>query len=288
MSNKEIIQQLNALDLSTYPYDKVLELVDQFQPKVLTLTLDPIYIIERLRPDENVFKREEMSYRPASMNTKPQRATLPGKTAFYGTLCHINDPLTNNRMMALSEASHLFRKGLSAEGTETYTISRWISKTPLRLAVFADKTVFPQAGNNALLQSAKQAMSEKKTFLDDVFQFDDYTRYVTEQFAKPVNNDYEYLITATVADRLMYASKLDGLLYPSVQCQGEYGMNIALKPSVADRSLVLQQAHELQYIQKDGRGSLNFTKHFVPGDHDANGFKNWTYTEIGDTTENLR
>jgi len=39
MTNKEIINSLEGLDLSIYPYDEVKRLVSMFQPKFLRITL---------------------------------------------------------------------------------------------------------------------------------------------------------------------------------------------------------------------------------------------------------
>ena len=87
MENVEIINVLTSIDLSTYPYNEVKELISQFHPKILRVTIGPGQIIERMRPDIGVFERKDVSYKPAEQNVKPQRATLPGRTAFYGSLC---------------------------------------------------------------------------------------------------------------------------------------------------------------------------------------------------------
>lgn len=216
MTNKEIINTLKRLDLSTYPYDEVMRLVSMFQPKFLRITLPQGCIIERIRPDINVYERQEVSYRPADKNTRPQRATLPGKTAFYGTMCHVEESLMNTRYIALLEASRLVKQGLTANGEEHYTLSRWITSQPIKLAVFVHDSVFKEAVHNRLLVVAKQKWDNGKTFIDDVFQAEEYSRYVTSQFSKPVTEDYEYIITATIAEMLMYASRCDGVMYPSV------------------------------------------------------------------------
>lgn len=284
MTNREIIDALNALDMSTYPYDAVLRLISQFTPKVIRLTLPPVYAIERMRPDGNIMNRKDISYRPAEQNMKPQRATLPGQTAFYGTLCSFDEPLFNNRKIALTEASKLFREGIMAEGTEDYTISRWRTKVELKLAVFVHDEVYPNADENEILRQAKVFRQKNITFIDKPLQLDVYEKYVTEQFAKPVSNEWDYIITATIADRLLYASGLDGVLYPSVQCGGNFGMNVAIKPEAVEDKLLLEQVHELRYTQAKGEGHLRFTKHFVPGEMDSHGVRNWTYSDYNDST----
>lgn len=277
MTNKEIINTLKRLDLSTYPYDEVMRLVSMFQPKFLRITLPQGCIIERIRPDINVYERQEVSYRPADKNTRPQRATLPGKTAFYGTMCHVEESLMNTRYIALLEASRLVKQGLTANGEEHYTLSRWITSQPIKLAVFVHDSVFKEAVHNRLLVVAKQKWDNGKTFIDDEFQAEEYSRYVTSQFSKPVTEDYEYIITATIAEMLMYASRCDGVMYPSVQAEGDYGMNVALRPDVADTKLRLADVREMKYVQKNGNGNLGFTKQCVPVEMDERGIKKWGY-----------
>ena len=279
MSNKDVIALLDSIDLSAYPYDAVRSLVNQFQPKVLRLKIAKGCRVERIRPDLNVFERKGVSYRPEKDNNRPQRATLPGKTAFYGTLCHENESPFRNRYIALLEASKLIKEGTSASGTEGYTLSQWVTTDEIKLAVFAHDSVFQGVYNNPLLEMAKQEWVRNKSFLDDVFQYEEYAEYVTKQFAKHVIEDYEYLITATVAEKLMYDSKLDGVIYPSVQAEGQYGMNVALRPDIADTMLSLQDVREMKYEQSMGKGCFSFTKVAFPVEIDSHGMKRWIYTD---------
>lgn len=122
MKNTEIIDGLNKLDLSSYPYNEVMRLVSQFQPKLLRITISGGCRIERIRPDVGVYERKDVSYRPSDKNDNPQRATLPKKTAFYGTLCHEDESPINNRYIALLEASKLIKEGINANGEEELVI----------------------------------------------------------------------------------------------------------------------------------------------------------------------
>lgn len=279
MDNIEIINALNLIDLSSYPYNVVNTLVSQFHPKMLRVTISPGQVIERMRPDIGVFERKDVSYRPAEQNVKPQRATLPLKTAFYGTLCHEEESLGNMRYIALLEASQLYKIGITTNGTEYYTLSRWITNQPLKLAVCVHESVF-NGNNNKLLVMSKHEWLKGKSFLDNPLQFDEYSSFVTQQFAKPVTYDYEYIISATIAEKLMYASNVDGVMYPSVQAAGEYGMNVAIRPDVADEKLVLTDIHEMKYEQEAGIGNLRFSKKGMAVEMDSHGIKRWKYTEM--------
>lgn len=279
MNNVEVIEALGRLDLSTYPYNEVKTLVSKFAPKFLGIWIPKGHRIERIRPDANVFERKGMSYRPATDNTKPQRATLLGKTAFYGTLGHVEDSTVNTRYVSLLEASKLYRKGPQENGRETYTWSRWVLTEDIHLAVIVDETTFSGATHNPILEQARQAWEKSKSFIDGVLQSNEYNSFVAAQFAKMVSYDYEYIISATIAEMIMYASKADGVMYPPVQAAGDYGMNVALRPDVADNKLLLSDVSEMEYMQENGKGSLRFTKHSIPVEMDSNGIKRWKYNE---------
>ena len=277
MTNVEIIDALKRVDLSNYPYDEVKGLVSQFAPKFLRIRIPKGQRVERIRPDVGVFERKEVSYRPATLNIKPQRATLPGKTAFYGTLCHVEASTTTSRYIMLLEASKLYRAGITANGVEHFTWSRWEAIDEIRLAVVVDENVFVEASHNQILDQSKQEWNTGRGFIDSVMQSEEYNSFVASQFAKLVNNDFEYIISATVADMLMYVSGVDGVMYPPVQAAGDYGMNVAIRPDVADSKLKLTDVSEMEYVQANGKGQLKFTRHGIPLELDNHGVKRWRY-----------
>lgn len=146
------------------------------------------------------------------------------------------------------------------------------------MAVFAHEDIYSDVDNNRMLLAAKVEMQRAMTFLD-ALQFEDYVRYVTAQFAKPVdgNRDYEYIISATIAYSLMYASRFDGIMYPSVRSNGHYGMNVALRDDIADSKLILEDVNEMEYKQQDKKGRFSFLRESEPLSSDANGYKTWRY-----------
>ena len=279
MTNVDVIKALRSLDLSSYPYDEVKTLVSKFAPKILGIWIPKGQLIERIRPDTDVFERKGVSYRPAEHNTKPQRATLPGKTAFYGTLSHMVEPTWNTRYVSLLEASKLYRKGPQENGGETYTWSRWMVADKIHLGVVVDETVFASATHNPLLQMARQEWIKGKAFTDGAMQSDEYNTFVVSQFSKMVSNDYEYIVSATIAEMMMDASKFDGVIYPPVQAAGDYGMNVAIRPDVVNSKLMLTDVSEMEYVQEKGKGNLRFTRHGIPVDMDERGLKRWRYAE---------
>lgn len=282
MENSDVIAALNKLDLSSSPYKEVRHMVEQFSFKHLRITIPAGTLIERIRPDVNVYERKDVTYRPADQNDKPQRATLPSKTAFYGTICHTKDALANMRVITLLESSKLCNSDMQAAGVEQFTLSRWRTNSDLHLIVFAHESVYPAVNNNKMLVEAKAVM-KKAMLLDSVMQDDGYEQYVTEQFAKSVADDcnYEYIISATIADHLMYTMQVDGIMYPSVASGGQYGMNVALRDDIADSRLILEDVNEMEYVQQKGEGRFRFLRKAKPISSDEHGYNTWRYVPYG-------
>ena len=251
MTTREVIQKLREIDLSLYPFDEVRLLVQEFQSiKVIRITIEPGAIISRIRKGNGYKSRKDLSYPPVEACRSYQRANFPNSTMFYGTISDSESPTVDNRYIAISECSSLARAGKESKGIERFTISNWCTTKALRLAAIVDNKVFEEIRNNTLLQSAK-SIYNKFIILPE---YDEYARFVATEFSKPVEKDYEYLISAAIADAYVHQSNFDGVMYPSVRTGGQAGMNIALKPKVADSSLALQNVGELVFYKNGEHG----------------------------------
>lgn len=251
MTTTEVIQKLRGIDLSLYPFNEVRSLVQEFQSiKVIRITIEPGAIISRVRKGNGYKSRKELSYPPVESCQSCQRANLPNSTMFYGTISDSKSPTVDNRAIAMSECSSLAREGKESKGIEYFTISNWCTRKTLRLATIVDDKVFENISNNTLLQVAKSKYDEFKILPE----YEEYARFVAAEFSKPVEKDYEYLISAAIAYAYVHLSNFDGIMYPSVRIGGQMGMNIALKPDVADSSLALQNVGELVYYKNGERG----------------------------------
>lgn len=251
MTTSEVIRKLRNLDLSTYPFNKVHSLIQQFNSiKVIRITIQPGAIVTRIRKGTGIKSQKELSYPPIEICNSCQRANLPHNSMFYGTISDSNSPTVDNRVIAVSECSTLARKGKSSKGVERFTISNWLTVKPIQLATIVDDKVFEDIHDNKLLQLAKEKFEEFKLLPE----YDEYARFVADEFSKPVNNDYEYLISAAIADAYVHQTNFDGIIYPSVRIGGQAGMNIALEPEIADSSLVLHNVGELVYYKNGERG----------------------------------
>lgn len=274
--NRDIISQLKKLDLSTYPIEQVKALVNQFQPKMLNITISGPLFIERLRPGSGYTKREEVTYKTGSINDHFNRATIPGQTVFYGTVCHEDEPEQNRRFIALCESSRLAKTNPPESGREEFTLSKWCLKRDIHLGVIVNDKIF-EGKSNVLLNDAKNAYKHHFTFVDAPLGLTEYCDFVTEEFSKPVSQDYEYMISAIIAERMMNASGLDGIIYPSVRTKGVGGMNVALKKSCVDEALVLEQVAVMEYVQNEDDGHSKIISHATSTVTDGAGMKEWKW-----------
>lgn len=261
MTNVEIIESLKNIDLTTYPYKEVRSLVSQFAPMFVRMTIGGQLFIERLRPDVSLTQRRDVSYKSGDIKDLPNRASLPGRSVFYGTIAHHKENPNNRRYVALCESSDLLRAGNSVRDKESFTLSIWGVKRPLKVGFIVNDKAFENR-NNLILQDAKEYYNAHRSFIEEPLGMDLYKDFVVEQFSMRVENSerYKYIIAATIADYMMYASGLDGVVYPSVKADGHAGMNIALKKECVDDALVLLNVEELEFVNDFGKSSLHIIK----------------------------
>lgn len=234
------------------PFNEIQTLIGEFDGlKVVRLPLEPNTLITRLRRGRGYFERKDVGYPPRKFCNKCQRATLPGQTMFYGTLSDSNLASVDNRAIALSECSTLTKQGKESKGIEHFTVSNWVVVKDIRVVAIVDDVTFESVSNNELLQSLKKIYCDLKTEPD----FDEYVRFVAEEFSKVVENEYDYLISAAIADAYVNRVKFDGIAYPSVRMGGQVGMNLALKADIADERLMLYRTAEMT-LYKNGEKSL--------------------------------
>lgn len=274
--NVDIIKKLKLLDLSTYPQKEVAELVNQFSPKIINTTIEGPLFIERIRKGAPFTKRSEVTYKEGDVQDNYNRATVPGQTVFYGVICHESEPEQNRRYIALSEISNLLHSAPTAEGYENFTLSKWVLKRKIKVGVIVNDSIF-EGMENQLLRCAKDFYKQHFTFIDAPWGLTEYSNFVTEEFSKPVHHDFEYLISANIAERMMNATNLDGIMYPSVRTGGYGGMNVALKRQAVDDVLYLEKVVQMEYVQANGEGVSRIVKQAKPTIIDECGMKEWTW-----------
>jgi hypothetical protein len=259
MDTKEIINKIKGLNLTSYPYFEVQELIRSLGTSgFLIFTLHFGKAITRARLGHNYFKKSELSYKSQEFNTKCQRASTPNRTMFYGTIIEEEYSLEKSRMIAISECSPLLRGGIDTNGIEKITYGKWTVIDNINLVSIVNRDVFVEVANNPLLNELKGAYDEfinmesgKQENIELIAQF-----FAKEFSKKEIQSDSDYFISAVFSEIVSNDLRYDGILYPSVQAGGQLGFNVAITPEAVDTKMRLDLVAE-STLYKKGEKSLN-------------------------------
>ena len=126
MNKQTIINRLEALDLSQYPYFEIKELIrDLGKVGFIIFTLHPGKTITRARCDGNLKTVSDLSYKPQQYNKQCQRASTPMQTMFYGCIVPEEQNIIDTRFISACESSSLIRGGVGSSGQQTITFGKW-------------------------------------------------------------------------------------------------------------------------------------------------------------------
>lgn len=227
----------------------------------VAVTLNKGNVLHRTRMGSGYKSAKELSYRSAYANTKMMRATLPRETAFY--CCVSDDPhlFEKVRLVCLSECSSLARAGKESYGRERLTTSQWMLKNSIRVLSFVTDETFKDCKENKMLNMFREQYASTKSRLTP--EQIDLIHLINQEFTKvvPEGENEEYILTAYLVHEALYAlmdvtgRHFDAVVYPSVQTEGRWGLDLALRPDVADNKLQLMKVG-VQTFYKNGENSL--------------------------------
>lgn len=243
-----IIEDLKALDLKNCKDDEITKLLGEMGVVPwMCVTLHPDKLIMRIRPNygnEEFFHRKELTYKPKHLNYTYQRASTPQNTMFYGSIIsdyyYGHEPDSERYVATLESLPWSLDKNV--KGFQKHTLSRWRVKEDINILAIVHHDQF--------IQDRKFTEELENTYRDTIQGFtqenrekyDRVVKYISEEFAKPVKEHYEYKISALFSN-IITQKGLDGVIYPSVQNAG-YGYNVAITPQAADAKLELSVAGE--------------------------------------------
>lgn len=227
----------------------------------VAVTLNKGNVLHRTRMGRGYRSAKELTYRSADANTRMMRATLPGETAFYCCLSDDSRLFDKVRMVCLSECSTLARAGKASYGREQLTTSQWLLNENIRVLSFVTDETFPDCKDNKMLNMFREQYASTKGRL--TLEQIDLIRLINQEFTKNVPNgeNEEYLLTAYLVHEALYTlvdvtgDHFDAVVYPSVQTEGRWGLDMALRPDVADWNLRLMKVG-VQTFYKNGENSL--------------------------------
>lgn len=253
--SSNLVSRLKDLDLSNRPVLEIKSILKSSEICIRQAKLRDDVIICRLR--DGVGYRAFSDFMPpiAEKCAKVQRYTLPNTTAFYSSIADNQNRLEDALYISLNECSSLINGGIESCGKELYTASFWKIKQPLKVASFVIDKTYPEVTNNEILNGLRNEYKKNKSiYTQDLIEFGEF---INEEFCKPVSDDYDYLITASISDVIFNEFGYDGILYPSVKTRGNAGVNLALAPDVARTNLSMYGIIELEYHKCGKYSSLN-------------------------------
>lgn len=246
--------------------------------------------IDRVRPNNNkpLFKNiNELSYISDQDVIKNRltyfgRANAPHQPMFYGCLTSV---IEYNRLTAISETcNYIYDESYKNIKGENFTLSRWNVKEDFLVVeiVFSDEAM---KNNRYVIQSfEKQSnfLAQQYPHLDRKFNLD-FLTFISNQFAKKVNNDYEYMISVAYTNLVMQLNpEVCGFTYPSVKTEYK-GANIVLSPKTVDVYLEPEITSTLTLYKKDKHVIITNGEHYSKS-FDLDGKINWLLTQEKDLT----
>ena len=253
---KEIIQRLRSIDLNDdSKTEDIRRLLSQLRFPIVLSNAVAGAVVTRARRGLGYRDKKDMSYKPSNLCKSYQRATLPNQTVFYGILSDDERHLENARVIGISECSVLADGGINSIGREHIAVSQWVIKENITVACIISANSFKDVHNNRLLENLRQDFINKHCDNDEALFVSDF---IVEEFSKRVTNghDNEYKISATFANMLLHEFGFEAIAYPSVKLGGQAGLNIAIRPDVADSKLTLIKIADQCYYKNAEHGTI--------------------------------
>lgn len=231
----------------------------------LTILCVPFYIREgiyilRGRRGSGYTKRSQMTYCPAEKCFSMQRATLKGQTMFYGVISDDQSHQENARAIVTGECSKLCREGTSSIGRETISLSHWEIVKPLHVVSLINDETFTEVKDNIILNQLRDAFTLFHGEQNSSDEEKEISKFISSEFAKKVNSNNEYLISATIATDIVKDMGFDGIVYPSVPMGGQAGLNIAIASKAVNRKLRFRRTLEQTLYKNRGQSFVRLEK----------------------------
>lgn len=196
---------------------------------------------------------EQLSYKPAHLNSQYQRASIPGETMFYAC------PFTHSRtfesgifyprLTSLIEIRSLISE-VDRDGIQRVTISRWDTTQEIRLFAIPFLAEYERPCDEILYIRSKWV--ENVSSNDYSRESIELIEYLSKDISEKKTRSEDYLFTALFINWFLSRhSGFSGVFYPSVQTKGE-GANIAVKPNLVDAGDICFVEATESYVIKQG------------------------------------
>ncbi len=256
----DVLEKLHKIDYENNTPEDVRKIISDISIPIVPFHIKKGIFILRGRRGGGYIKRSQMTYCPVEKCKSMQRATLSGQTMFYGVISDDQSHLENARAIVASECSKLCRDGINSIGRETFSVGFWEVIKPLHVVSLINDNTYEDVNSNALLNQLREAFIHFHGERDSSKEEKDLSRFISSEFSKVVKDDYEYLISATIATDIINDMTFDGIAFPSVQLSGQAGLNIALTPKAVNRKLKFKRTLEQTLYKNSGHSFLRVEK----------------------------
>lgn len=224
------------LDSNTFQRGVLLDILESYGEDIALIPIK-LFVhqkILRTRKNEDGFFGyiHELSYPPKEY-ARTDRASIEGKPMFYASIFtkEVEKSHAYPRIISALETIPLLRaKGTSGQNLITQSV--WMIDEEIHVYSFPLSSQYKRACSeiNMLNSDCKKVL--KNEYSEDSIEF---FSFIGDLMARP-NESCLYEITATCIDFILEHYNFDGVLYPSVQAEGQ-GMNICIKPDVVDSKI---------------------------------------------------
>lgn len=234
--NKNIQAILNMLDSNTFQRGVLLDILESYGEDIALIPIK-LFVhqkILRTRKNEDGFFGyiHELSYPPKEY-ARTDRASIEGKPMFYASIFtkEVEESHAYPRIISALETIPLLRaKGTSGQNLITQSV--WMIDEEVHAYSFPLSSQYKRACSEIYMLNSDWDKVLKNEYSEDSIEF---FSFIGDLMAKP-NESCLYEITATSIDFILEHFDFDGVLYPSVQAEGQ-GMNICIKPDVVDSKI---------------------------------------------------
>lgn len=224
------------LESNTFQREVLLDILESYGEDI---ALMPIKLfanqkILRTRKNEDGFFGyiHELSYPPKEY-ARTDRASIEGKPMFYASIFtkEVEKSHAYPRIISALETIPLLRaKGTCGQNLITQSV--WMIDEEVHVYSFPLSSQYKRACSEIYMLNSDWDKVLKNEYSEDSIEF---FSFIGDLMAKP-NESCLYEITATSIDFILEHFDFDGVLYPSVQAEGQ-GMNICIKPDVVDSKI---------------------------------------------------
>ena len=199
-----------------------------------------IFRASRITDINEVNNIGRLSYKPAHLNTKYGRASIPNKTMFYGISA--TDYLYAV-CSCLGETCPCLREPNPIQEHYMVVISKWVLKRDCLLAAIANIDGLNKSDSfNEFCLDEYLALVSLCSNSQDII---DFWRIMSKEFTKQVATDQEYQISSYFTEMLLSLNKYDGIIYESVQSIDrtlKESLCVGFPPIIADNYLEFECA----------------------------------------------